>query len=1232
MPYTSGGTTRSNGFTNALAKQAAAEQKAVKAKKKSSGGGGFLGTGIGPDVNLGIDEVGREIGGFIPSLVETLAWRPTQAAFHTVTGDFGGAKHDLSMEARAGKGIASSLTGTGADALDAIPVVNPIARAVTGESAGDLYRDAVGKVLGGEPGHPNAYKPKPFLQRVQERGLISPIVETVGNVAMGADLGGAAVGGVGRAAGAAGAEDTAARLADAATTMRESAAAHPLRGLYTDNIRPYTQAAFDHQMGATNDVGSLTAQAPPASFPGDRQAFLDEVERVHGPDIRSKVESDLAVQETPEPTQKLQGIADLEHRDIDPRIQQAVSRLNPEGRPAKVLSWLERQSQAREVRTAAGQLRHLTDAGRNELFHDPAVQTSVDAARKLIEDAGVKPEDASQMIGDEIAARTSGVSQVFADSAPEVQGALRDVGARTTTIPDAARSPELDSLIDTAVGHFKRLAGERLATLKESRPGDRGLETMDATAPTMTRSEQTLLKLSDAARAKAAELRGRVPAEDQAMQARIAAAEEHAQVLGQQVSDYQGIRNQAAEGLVDRQAAPGVPEPPVPTEASSARQQAARASVGPQETPAEALRRGRNLGYDVRKIEDANRRIAAKIDAKRTADAAVADMKATLAAGELPSAQRAALLDARSERTLLKLGESLDHAPYSRWPARWQPLGQAVQSLAKEAETRPELAAYLEEIPKTFTEVIQRAQELGLDPEHVRNFRPSQVRQLIYDTVRLGKSGRDMGQEVLSGTRKTRRFVATGVDRSIESLAAATQEATHELRTNQLVDLVENHLAVPVEQGGVIPEGMVPWDPVRQFLLTGTDDGQVVAGQGVRYMVPKQVKTTLYRMTQDYNNGLFAAISKVTNPWRAFVLTLSPRWYANNFLGNLGMATAEGVKLRDWSQAWESFKKDKGQDGRFADVPAIRGHSMVSDIGDPTIIPNRTGIQGMKDAWERGEGKLEKVGNIRRQIGHTLRRANEAVDEFARAAVYHKTMRTTGSSELALERANKALIDYGDLSPFEQQAVRAVVPFYAWQKGILKLVVKFPVDHPVASALVLQLGQMHEQVLKDRFGGDVPVGYAGLLDVGGGGALNTRGANPFQDSLSLSTRDGILGSLNPFLEAGARTIFNAPDQGYADSYRMNSYGLAVPDVKPSAQLGDIIKGLPAAQLEGAYAGGGTYGPGQQTARFLGIPYMTKSDVGRAIDRTRKARVKMGTEKAAPSKSAKAFSPFRPLGG
>lgn len=642
---------------------------------------------------------------------------------------------------------------------------------------------------------------------------------------------------------------------------------------------------------------------------------------------------------------------------------------------------------------------------------------------------------------------------------------------------------------------------------------------------------------------------------------------------------------------------------------------AQRARLAPRlgETPAQMYQRGVKGGksmVEVSRIEDA---IKAKQDAMAKAMSVRNKVQQQLVEGALPADVQSAALSKRVAGRELRLAKSLDNPSVARTPAVWQPLWGAVRELTDLAEKNPELAAQLEGMPDTLSKVMEAARAKGFEPTHVRSFTPAEVKRLVFGGIGFG-GARELGKEVEAGTRKARAgFIPR--TQSIEALMASQVEVAREINQNALVDHLEQYVAQDIPAGGEIPKGYRAWDPVRNYIMTGvkTDEGAVPAVEGFATakptkMIPDAVAKTLESYGKDYSHWSQQALAKITNPWRALILTWTPRWYVNNFMGNVVLASAEGVKLQDWVRAWHSYKAG------FRDAKGVVGHSIVAELGDHTsVIPRAGGMQGIRDAAEIGRATGGKLGGAKEaytQAAHTMQRANEVVDEMARAAVYFKSKRIGMSAEAAISRAAKALVDYNDLSPFERNIVKSVVPFYSWQKAVLKHVAAFPIDHPVAVGMTMQIGKLNMDLTEQQ---GLPEAYTGMFPVPGLGNVNLKGANPFADADALMSPQGIAASMNPFLGAAVKNAM-APQFGFVKHQQMNDFGQAVPDTHPGEDVGRIATGTPQFTLGQQVTGNapkGAPGPAQGLLRFVGVPGYSDQQLEAIKTRVKKSRKKLG---------------------
>lgn len=592
-----------------------------------------------------------------------------------------------------------------------------------------------------------------------------------------------------------------------------------------------------------------------------------------------------------------------------------------------------------------------------------------------------------------------------------------------------------------------------------------------------------------------------------------------------------------------------------------------RIGARPGETPEQTLRRGKRIGSLA--VEAAERTSAAARDEANAArvETAIERMVEAVAADDIPGASKAAAEAQRLERQFGSLLNKVETAgTLATKPPTWQPLWKALGELQDLAKGNPALADALSEIPETFTGFVQYAVSRGLNPVHVAHLSDTRVRALVYGKLGIG------GRLVEAGTRKARAGTLD-FDRSIEALVAAQTDVVREANNNAFVDYIRQAHAIPIAAGDDIPAGYVAWDPARAFLSTQREPGTDVIRAGVgagapRYVIPEATAKLLDRWANPakHDYALLRGVQRITNPWRALVLTWTPRWYLNNVIGNMILATKEGVSLADWAQAWSAYRK-----GFEGEVGGALSSTITTDLqtGQSSLLK----APGFRAARQQGAGRLRAGAAGYNRLAAKVQRANSVVDDLSRAAVYFSAERKGFSPEHALQRAYDALVDYGDLSDVEQAYVRAAVPFYAWQKGILKQVIKFPVDHPLRAALMMQMGQLNEKLMAD-----VPDAYKGLFRIPGTDrSVNLRPLNPFADATALVTPQGIASSLNPFVEIVARNALDAPATGFPEQYRIDELGRAMPTTDPRQELIDTLLQTPQAGAVGLAPSGRNVG-------------------------------------------------------
>lgn len=164
------------------------------------------------------------------------------------------------------------------------------------------------------------------------------------------------------------------------------------------------------------------------------------------------------------------------------------------------------------------------------------------------------------------------------------------------------------------------------------------------------------------------------------------------------------------------------------------------------------------------------------------------------------------------------------------------------------------------------------------------------------------------------------------------------------------------------------------------------------------------------------------------------------------------------------------------------------------------------------------EEKAKAAGKVTKQI------SKEEADQFAH--------------EAGINGVNRVLMDLDGMAPIERVIIRRMIPFYAFEKQLIRIMTRFPGDHPFSAAVLSTLGRltMEEQNsgLPEQFGAIFFLGDAS--ENGKINSVDMSNFNPFrsmagQNPLSLA---GFLSSMSPWFKApleavGVNTLSATPD-------------------------------------------------------------------------------------------------------
>lgn len=228
--------------------------------------------------------------------------------------------------------------------------------------------------------------------------------------------------------------------------------------------------------------------------------------------------------------------------------------------------------------------------------------------------------------------------------------------------------------------------------------------------------------------------------------------------------------------------------------------------------------------------------------------------------------------------------------------------------------------------------------------------------------------------------------------------------------------------------------------------------------------LPKEVVHSIEAHGQAMQRpGVFAqALGRVNSIWKRYAL-LSPEFHLRNEAGDLWNASILGgmnpTRIADSMAAlWRGGDARTftlaGKQYTGAELKALAERNNV--IGAGVAADAADALDTVRHATG---GALSKVNQV---LGdNVLTRLNFAAGEVrensTRLAFFMDRLAKGDTPEVAALAVKKHLFDYGELTPFEQQKLKLVMPFYSWTRFNSPLQLAAMGEHPGAFAGIQHL-------------------------------------------------------------------------------------------------------------------------------------------------------------------------------
>jgi hypothetical protein len=193
---------------------------------------------------------------------------------------------------------------------------------------------------------------------------------------------------------------------------------------------------------------------------------------------------------------------------------------------------------------------------------------------------------------------------------------------------------------------------------------------------------------------------------------------------------------------------------------------------------------------------------------------------------------------------------------------------------------------------------------------------------------------------------------------------------------------------------------------------------------------------------QEEVNSFLKVYDGAQNWWKMWSLGARPAYHAKNTIGNL----------------WNNYLGGVTTPKPYGDAAAFQIKVAKNNLeGKIAGYPTKELYDAMSTRGIFGEGQYG--GDIARRMEETLQGASrnpltlstknpilqggfkmgQTIEDNARIALYIDQLNKGASLDKAAEHVRKYLFDYGDVSPFEKNVAKRILPFYTWSRKNIPL-------------------------------------------------------------------------------------------------------------------------------------------------------------------------------------------------
>lgn len=271
----------------------------------------------------------------------------------------------------------------------------------------------------------------------------------------------------------------------------------------------------------------------------------------------------------------------------------------------------------------------------------------------------------------------------------------------------------------------------------------------------------------------------------------------------------------------------------------------------------------------------------------------------------------------------------------------------------------------------------------------------------------------------------------------------------------------------------------------KQVAVDFADPGFVAIKNNVLkgIQIPEEVAEVITRYTKTFSNEsgywFTRTYDKLLNAWKGYATYTNPGFHGRNFISNVfQLYLKDGPEAINPTRHWYASRTMAGADGSFklsngTDMTYKQALKFAEELGVYGRGWFGSDIKTVKDiqqAMTPGSfnflGKFNPVSqeNLLFQAGKYV---GGGVENEARMVGFINDLIRTNNPHWAAMNTKKFLFDYNDITPFEQDFMKRVMPFYTWLRKNIALQAEQIIKQPAKYANVERVRQAIERAAPD---------------------------------------------------------------------------------------------------------------------------------------------------------------------